>query len=318
MNDKIRNKSFLLKIFSVVMAIVLWIILIVTVNPSTTKTVRNIPVTFSGTQTLIDNGLVLMNNYKTDTVDVKIRGERQSVIKALDTIRATVDLSDITTAGKYNKYTTFETGVSGVFVESRSNSLITVEVDELIKKDIPIVIHYKGNDKGKNIIVETIPEVSFITASGAKSELEKIKEAVIDADAVSSSGNTGKEYPYYFVDENGQKIDALTLINLPEAINVTHNTYEKKTLPIKIDLEKDVTKYRINVKSKEFDEVDVGISDDFSDDIKEIVYKFNPDNFDEEVEEYSLTAEIPEGVYISDSLKTIKVKLELIPLRENN
>ncbi|MBQ7793262.1 MAG: hypothetical protein IJ366_01960, partial [Clostridia bacterium] len=155
MADKVKNLPLTMKFFSVILAIILWLILTYTVNPTITQNVKNIPVTFNGTETLASKGLVLINTEELDGVDVKIRGARSSVINALSSIRASVDVSDINSSGTWNEYVSFDMGVSGVSIEGRNNALISVEVDELVEKSIPVKVLQNGGDKNRANIIKS-------------------------------------------------------------------------------------------------------------------------------------------------------------------
>ncbi len=318
MADKVKNSRFPMKLFSVIMAIVLWLILTYTVNPTITQTVKNIPISFSGADTLASKGLVLINTSEIEKVDVKIRGARSSVIKALSTIRASVDVSDISTKGKSNRYASFDMGVTGVYAEGRNNALITVEVDELVEKNVPVRIVQNGADKNKSIIVESIPEFENLTIRGAKSELERAKEIVIELDVLEISEDAEGDYTYYFLNTDDTKQVFESLQNLPKKIHVTNKAYNRKTVPIKVELEKDSDKFRFEIIDIPLKETDIGIPDNFNDEVNELVYRFNPNDHEEGRKDYTLSPSVNKEIFVRDDAREINVKLELIPLKKTD
>lgn len=98
------------------LAIALWLVITYTVNPTITQQVNNIPVSFAGETELAARGLVLINKKNIDSVNAKIRGARSSVINALSTISATIDVSDITSKGSKTEDVSVDIGVSGVSI----------------------------------------------------------------------------------------------------------------------------------------------------------------------------------------------------------
>ncbi len=318
MADKVKNTRFSVKVFSVIVAIVLWLILTYTVNPTITQTVKNIPITFSGTDALAAKGLVLINTDNIEKVDVKIRGARSSVIKALSTIRASVDVSDIGTKGKSNRYASFDMGVTGVYAEGRNSALVAIEVDELVEKNIPVRVLQSGADKNKSIIAESVPEFDVLAVRGAKSELERVNEIVIEVDASELDEKTEKEYSYYFTNTDGEKESFTSLQNLPKRITVINNIYTRKTVSVRAELTKDTDKYQLAVKDMPITKTDIGVPLDYDKDIGEIVLKFNPDDYRKNREEYTLTADVEEGIYVRNEARNVNVRLELVQLERND
>ena len=66
---------------SILVAIALWVYVDVDKAPDTTKTLRDIPVEFSGeSTTLADKSLMLLSGYDT-TVDVTVKGPKRELVK---------------------------------------------------------------------------------------------------------------------------------------------------------------------------------------------------------------------------------------------
>ena len=313
MLEKVKDMKIIMKLLSVVIAIIIWLILIYTVNPVITQTVKNVPVTFYGERELADKGLVLINKNDTDEVDVRIRGARSSVIEALSVMGAYVDVSDISGTGTWNKAVSFNMGVSGVAVEGRMGEIITVQVEELVDKVVPVQVKQTGTDKHKNTIVSSIPKSKNITVRGAKSVLAKLKAVVVNVDISDVAEFTEKQLPYYFIDNTDAEYSIDGLIHPPENVVIENYVYERKTLDADFLLSKNRDKYVLDVKSASKNKIDVGImSEDVDvDKLSKITYMFNPDDYETPEQEYTLTAEIPEGVYISEDNRFIKAKLEL-------
>ncbi|MEE0945108.1 MAG: CdaR family protein [Clostridia bacterium] len=313
MLEKVKNMKIIMKLLSVVIAIIIWLILIYTVNPVITQTVKNVPVTFYGEQELVDKGLVLINKDDTDEVDVRIRGARSSVIEALSVMGAYINVADINGVGTWNKAVSFNMGVSGVAVEGRMGEIITVQVEELVDKVVPVQVKQTGTDKNKNTIVNSVPKSQTITVRGAKSALAKLKAVVVNVDISDITEFTEKELSYYFIDNSDAEYRVDGLINPPETLVVENYVYERKSLDTDFLLSKNRDKYMLDVKSASKNKIDVGIKSEEVDveKISKITYMFNPDDYTTQEQEYTLTAEIPEGIYIPEDNRSVKAKLEL-------
>ena len=86
-----RNKV-LQVIASILVAVAIWVYVDVEKAPERTKTIRDIPVEFSGeSTTLADKNLMLLSGYDT-TVDLTIKGTKRELVKiSKDNVRL-VDL----------------------------------------------------------------------------------------------------------------------------------------------------------------------------------------------------------------------------------
>lgn len=320
MLEKVKNMRIIMKMFSVVIAVIIWLVVIYTVNPVISQKVKNVPVTFNGEQELLDKGLVLINKDNTDEVDVRIRGARSSVIDALSVIGAYVNVSDIPRAGTWNKTVNFNLGVSGVAVDGRMGDVISVQVDELVDKVVPVRIKQTGADKSKNIIVQSVPESETVTLRGAKSKIADLKAVVIydDISLVTEDGESNLQYKLLDITDSERAFAGI--INLPESMKVNHNVYAKRSFDADFLLSKSRDKYVLDIKSASKNKIDVGIVDDTInlEKLSKITYMFNPDDYKTSDEEYTLTVDAPDGVYIPEENRTVKAKLELKELVRTN
>ncbi|MBQ7794473.1 MAG: hypothetical protein IJ366_08160, partial [Clostridia bacterium] len=126
------------------------------------------------------------------------------------------------------------------------------------------------------------------------------------------------EYSYYFVNTNDAKQVFPSMQNLPEKILVTNYVYNRKTVPLKVRLEKDEEKYQLNVKELSVNETDIGIPDGFDEEIGELTIKFSAEKYKEGQEEYTLDVTVPDGVYLPEASKTVTVKIELVRLEKSD
>lgn len=313
MLDRFKNMRIFMKLFSVILAVIIWLVLIYTVDPVISQSVKNVQVTFYGEDVLAEKGLVLVGKDDTDKVDVKIRGARRAVINSLSIITAYVNVSDIDRAGTWNKTVSFNLGVSGVSVDGRVGEMISVRTEELVEKKVPVKIAQTGGDKSKDIIVSSVPENESMTLRGAKSELANIKAVVVPVDVSTVTSDSDNVYKYHYVDNSDGEIKPQSLVNPEEAIKVINTVYKRKTVDVNYLLSKDRDKYMLEVKSSEKAKIDIGIIDDSAkaEKISSVKYMLNPSDYKTADSEYEFTADVPEGVYIPEENMKILAKIEL-------
>ncbi|MBS7298245.1 MAG: hypothetical protein KIG65_04120 [Eubacteriales bacterium] len=313
MLDRFKNMRIFMKLFSVVLAVIIWLVLIYTVDPVISQSVKNVQVTFQGEDVLAEKGLVLVGKEDADKVNVKIRGARRAVINSLSLITAYVNVSDIDRAGSWSKTVSFNLGVSGVSVDGRVGETITVQTEELVDKKVPVKIAQLGTDKNKDIIVSSVPENEDITLRGAKSELANIKAVVVPVDVSAVSSDMDGFYKYHFIDNNDSLIKPQSLVNPDETIRIINNVYKRKTVDVNYLLSKDRDKYMLEVKASTKTKIDIGIIDESVEDekIKYIKYLFNPADYKSSVSEYVFTADVPEGIYVPEESMELVAEVEL-------
>ena len=105
-NKKKRSNTisdFGLKILAVVIAVISWFVLSITQYPTISKTITNVPVTFSMAGTKAEEKGLSALNYKDITVDVEIKGMNYEIggYTSADLI-ANVNLDNVTKEGKYD------------------------------------------------------------------------------------------------------------------------------------------------------------------------------------------------------------------------
>ena len=87
-------------IISILVALALWVYVDVEKAPERTKTIRDVPVEFSGENTtLADKNLMLLSGYDT-TIDLTIRGPKRELVKmSRDNVRVIASTSSIDSVG---------------------------------------------------------------------------------------------------------------------------------------------------------------------------------------------------------------------------
>lgn len=307
MLEKIKNKKMTMRIVSVIISIFLWLMIISTVNPTITQTVRNIPVEFVGEKNLIDKNLIVID--EDITVDAKIRGPRSAVIDALSNITAGVDLSQVTTSGEKQLEVKIVTNTLGV-TTGNDGVTVNVKVDDIIEKSVPVSVVNTNTEKSKDKIVICTPVEEKVVLQGSRIQLENIIKAEIVVDASTDDDKQKKSCEYVLKNSAGEKQEDLALVSHKNVIDVAVNVYEKRTMKIVPILdEKNAKLYSINSVSFPNETIDVGVDDKYigPDELKAIC---NPDKASGNGE-YEFRLAVPSSVHIADENKIFTAKIEL-------
>lgn len=309
MFEKLKSNKLALKLISVAFAVVVWLILIYSVDPVISQQVNNVPVTISGEAELADRGFAVINKSELGSASVKIRGERTSVIKAMSVINANINISDIDGVGEWTEYVSFDTGVAGVMVDGRSSVSVKVEVDELVKKKVPVFAQQSGGEKDKQTIIGSVPEVEEMTVQGAKSELAELKAIAVSVDISDVEADSETECKYYFINNDDEKKEFTSIINPPETIRVKNTVYTRKTVSLQVQPKYPSDRIKIDVKSLSKEKIDIGVDRDAVLEIESLPLVFDTNLYSEEEDDYRLTVEAADGIYVPPESREINAKL---------
>lgn len=237
MKDKLM-KNLGLKILSLLIAVIIWLVIINVDDPIITEKFEDIPVT-------VVNGDVITEKDKVYTitsgskVDISVTGRREFVQSLTNSdVVATADLSKLSITGaayieaKVTKYTT-----TNPKVELGSTKMLTVELENKIEKTFPVEIRLSGEIDSGYTIIEKSASPNMITVSGAESVISKIHNVILDINVqgrtTSFQKNVRKD-EFQVYDNNGDRIDNSKLgFSVDEA---TVSATLQKTKEVKLDI----------------------------------------------------------------------------------
>ena len=174
-------------VIALLAAILIWGYVVGEVNPAKTKTIRNIPVTYTYEETLNERGLAV-SQIEDEFINIEISGARAIIgdINPND-ISATINVAS---AQKGDNDMSISIRVpSGITVNKQSEIRTIVTVENLTQKAVNVEIGYMGEfaegDQGHTVNMSA----SQVIVSGAESLVDSVKLArgSIDATQVGES-----------------------------------------------------------------------------------------------------------------------------------
>ena len=179
-------------IASILVAIAVWVYVDVEKAPDRTKTIRDIPVEFSGeSTTLADKNLMLLSGYDT-TVDLTIKGPKRELVKiSKDNVRLVASTSSIDSVGVHTLRwdPIYPDGVqsSSLTVDWASKYKVTVTVGELYTKEVPVNCTVTGQVADGYFTGETVLDPTSLVLRGQRDDLLNVAYAKL---TVNISGAT--------------------------------------------------------------------------------------------------------------------------------
>lgn len=227
-----KRSKIIRLITSVIIAIALWVYVINVVNPSSSTTVRNIPVKLTGTEVLASKNLAITGSGEY-TVDLSVNAQRTELaVLSPDNFIATADVSGLTLGQDY--ITVEVTAPNGYVVEDIRSRKIQVYVDELTTKTVSVDVEYSdAGNSYETAVLSMYP--SIVEISGSKQLVDSIHSYVVSID---SSKLSYEELSYLSLegevrDSSGNVLKGLTVNT--KSVDVTATIYSTKTVAFKMN-----------------------------------------------------------------------------------
>ena len=206
-----RNKV-LQVIASILVAVAIWVYVDVEKAPDRTKTIRDIPVEFSGeSTTLADKNLMLLSGYDT-TVDLTIKGTKRELVKInKDNVRLVASTSSIDSVGVHTLRwdVVYPDGVqaSALSVDWASKYKVTVTVGELYTKEVPVNCVVTGTVADGYFTGETVLDPTTLVLRGQRDDLLNVAYAKLTVDISDATRSVIQTESVQLYDNDDNPVD---------------------------------------------------------------------------------------------------------------
>ncbi len=227
------NDKFVIA-FSIVIAIISWMVITIVQAPETEFIIHDVPITIQVEGTAAgERGLDIINNEKTiQTVSVSVKGPKYIVssLTASD-VNVTASLSNVTAPGKYNlELKATKVSQDEFEVIGANPGVILASFDYIDTKKFTVIAEAEGASAVAGLVAEKAivsdSNYSVVTVKGPRSELQLLDKIVAKAtvDAVLSE-TTGFTANLLLLDAHGNELDK-SLFKITSVDNVDVTTVE--------------------------------------------------------------------------------------------
>jgi len=229
------KKDWLTKILAILFAFVIWSYVIADQNPVREIVINDIPVSYQGSEELAARQLTV-NTTESDAIPgVKVSmNAQQSLHKSLtkNNVNVYADLSSITSPGTH----IIELRTTTPYTVQKINSIypatITVVVEQVASKAIPVTCEFTGEvAAGKYISNPEIASKSVLI-SGPRSFVDQVARGVCVIDASVITEDIVYSYPVDLLGYDSEPIDAATYGGVAPYVNVKLSVLPTKDLVI--------------------------------------------------------------------------------------
>lgn len=231
------KRNTMLKVFSLIIAILLWAFVQLAQNPEISYDVFEVPVTITGEAGINNEGFVISNPPSNLSTNVTISTKR-SYLNSFDhsSLSAYVDVSNAKNAGDYALPIKVRTSDPNVSIISKSPANVSLYVDRIITVKKPIRISYDGNMAKDYYIDAKHVEISPKEATIKVPELveREIHEIVIHLDMTDVTSDISGQFAGVPVNTEGEEVMDKFLSVTDEGISVQVPILKRKTVPVEM------------------------------------------------------------------------------------
>lgn len=234
------KSKLLTLLLSLGLSIALWFYVVTVVSPNSDKYFNNIPVTIQSEVVLQERGLMITST-EFPRVSLHLEGNRSDLNKLNNSnITVSADVSRIGEPGTHNLILTptFPGDVpnNAISVLSRTPSVITIDVEYRITKEVPVDIQYSGTLPENYMADKENNQLDFesITISGPKSVIDQIAMARIAVDVDGHTESFSEQFQYSLLDAKEKPVDAALVTTNADAVNLTMKIYRVKEIALSV------------------------------------------------------------------------------------
>ncbi|MDD3766859.1 MAG: CdaR family protein [Eubacteriales bacterium] len=221
-----------MRLVSVVAAIVIWVYVVILIEPSVDVPYSDIPVIYNNTVSLGDNFVLI--NEKPHTVSLKLRGSRNilSQINKSD-ITAYVDLNGYNQSGTFLLPILVRLPYEEVTVVEKKPFNISVTISELVTQTFPITVEVTGQPQERFMVYEAIPTISSVDITGPSEIVATIERVVANINVTGADRLVTAMSPLKFFNSNQDIVTSKHLTASADTVEVRAEILQSKSVPVK-------------------------------------------------------------------------------------
>lgn len=249
MKEKLLN-NWVLKICSVLGAILIWLLAVNASDPVTETTVKNVKVKILNEEAVTGSNLAY-DIVKGKTVDFILQGPKSEVSKIRsEDCSAVVDFKQLAKdpslddTALRNVLISYNTSFSGgVRVSRISTEVMQIRLEEIKSKEFVIMPRYNAGDLQEGYSMdEVLVTPEKVTISGRASLLDNISSAGVELDVEDLTDNAQVEAPIYFYNAGDNRIsleegDLISISATVAGVSMSVQKIKELTLDYKVSSE---------------------------------------------------------------------------------
>ncbi len=233
--------NLLLKILSVAVAVLLWLVVVNIDDAVGSRLIRNVKVSMSNMEALTSQGQMCRIEEGTDVVDLTVYA-RRSVLNNLSSsdFVVTADVQKDLQYGSMVKIEVSYVGDATIERVEQNRENVLVSIEESVTEQFKVVVRQKGEPGNGLVRGSAVPEQTLLEVTGPASVVERIKQVEVEVNIAGITGTVVRPGTLTLMDSGGNPIDGtyLDYYGKDKDFNVTVTTLNKKMVGISFDISK--------------------------------------------------------------------------------
>lgn len=319
MKNKLTD-NLILKVLSVLMAILIWIVVLNINDPNKTRIITGVKVEVMNESVITDNGQVYTIT-EGQLINVTVTGPRTIVdsLKASD-FTATADFKDLSQANsvpinvEINEYAYQQK----VTINKTSYNTIQLSIENLTEEEYDVEVRYAGTAADNYVVAETKLDSPTVKVTAPESVHENIKQVSVTVDISGAAKDFEVTVPVKVYDSKAvELVQAENNVSVDTTnIKASNTVYYTKKIPVVYDeITGRVNGLEISRISLSMNEVSIMGRKEAVDEVTQLVLPTESiviDGTGSEVSrEYDLEELLPTGVCLNNTSKTLTLTVFL-------
>jgi len=313
--EKKKNRNLGMKVLSVAIAILIWLLVANTNDPVITKRFADVPVQIENEKALTDNGYA----YKIlegDKVTFTVKGKK-SIVNNLNSgdFKVVADFSKLSLTDAIPIDITSDKFQDQLEINLGSTNTMKIEKDEIDSVNLPVNAIVNASVVDGYYVGECTTTPNLIGVTGPKSLLQNAKEirATVDMDEIKENITVSAKPVLY--SKTGETIENSQIEMDASSVNVSIVLWKTKDVKVNLTYSGDpASGYVVSSFDYEPKTVRVAVSEDYYDeleslDLKEVSLEGASENYENNIEIDS--SNFPDGVILADNTTSIKISAKI-------
>ena len=311
-----------LKLLSLVIAIIIWIVVANVDDYKTTRKISDIEIEFVNGESITDHNMVYEVPEGT-TIDIVVKGRRKVVENLTNQdFRAVADLSKMSITNAVNVVVTANNSYVGRDLSiSYPDNAINVAVEKKLESQLAITVRTRGDVEDGYAIRSKTPTPNLITVKGAESVIDMIDEVVVDVDVTGANADLTATAAPVFLSKSGEIIDAGKFEFDVASVDVKVEIAKTKELTLRVKTSGE-PKEGYAISSVDFQPTSILVVGDASDlaKVDEVVINdVDVTGLSEDMEtSIQIANYLPSGITMAENVEEIMVKIGIEALTDKN
>lgn len=221
-----------LKVFSVVIAICLWLYVVQVQSPDIDRVIKGVPVVFTQKDVLEEKNLIVLNDNE-HTIDIKIRGSRKYVMDVgSEDVTVLADVSNIESTGRHIVFTNIVLPYANLEVINKNPSMLSVDVDDLVTVERPVEVVTEGMPKDSYVVGNISANPQSVTIQGPKTIIDGIKSVAAVVEVDGKTADVAGTVPVRVLGTNNKEIKSQMLTFSTAEIEVHAELLKTKSVQL--------------------------------------------------------------------------------------